>query len=110
LDCSARVPLAWLVFLSPTEIRAVIVHPGRHVEQAGARAVGRRIPIGPALYARPYFGTLRAGDCARNTDRAAAVVEALRPGLLHEGLALQELAARPVQHVKEPVAISPQHY
>src|SRR5262245_853410 len=65
------------------EDRRVVV-PARHVEEPGARAVRRRIPVRPALDSRKDRCPLFRGHAARNADRTAVVVDAAGPVHLHE--------------------------
>src|SRR5258707_691345 len=57
-----------------------------HVEHARLRTVARTEPVRPAGHARENESAAQAGVFARLEHRSTAVVEALDPGLLDEGL------------------------
>ncbi len=102
---SARVMLSRLVLDVLADKDRSIVIPGRHVEESGSRAVGRRIPVGAALYA----GIDRSPRGRRCDQRSSVIIQPAGPGHLDEGMSGQELAVGAVQRVEEAVAIRPQH-
>ena len=86
------------------------VLPRAHVEQAGARAVRRRSPVGGAEHRGHHHRPFLRGDLAGHALRAALGIEAVHPVHLHERLAEQELAGDAIEHVGQPVAVGPQHH
>ena len=83
-----------------------VVFPRRHVEEPGARAERRRVPVGAALIAGP-----------RRLSRAAAASRIGRPlasrplaqFTFTNGAPGEERAGLAVEHVEEAVAVGPQH-
>src|ERR1700730_9259959 len=77
---AASVPLAFCVFCIHAGENRSVIFPGRKVEESGAWAVRRRIPVCSALNARIRRGTGRL----RCEDRPAIGVEAACPVNLNE--------------------------
>src|SRR6185436_14420335 len=78
-----------------------VVFPRGHVEEPGARAERRRVPVGPALIAWP--GGL-SGRLWRR-DRAPLGVESAGPVHLYERRAGQERPGLAVENIGEAVAV-----
>src|SRR4051812_13003861 len=87
------------------------VFPRRDIKQSRARTEGRRVPIGPALHEGLRINTtLWLGPVARLFDRPPVLIESDSPVLLYKILTQQKLSRLPVEHVKEPIPIGPQHH
>ena len=93
-----------LVLRRRGRIDARVVFPGGDVEQAGARAVGRRIPVGAALIAG--IGRLVRAGCGVCIGRPRSS-KPLIQFTLTNGLPEEELAGRAIEHVEVAVAVGP---
>src|SRR5262245_65334603 len=89
---------------SHTEVSAV-VFPYGQIEESGARAVRRRVPIGPTLNA----WICRRSQGLRCLDRPAGGGQPAGPVDFDEGLSSYERAIQAIEHIEESVAIRPEH-
>src|SRR5271166_4840415 len=76
---SPRIRPALLILLFSFDVDRRIVGPGWNVEQSGVRAVGRRIPIRPALISWVNERPLRSWNFAGDPHRPALLIKAVHP-------------------------------
>src|SRR5262249_2834537 len=79
--------------------------PNRDVEQLGHGTERWTEPVGGPRNARINFRSLDCGFDSLNYLRAALVVEALGPCLLHQFLGREEFPVHAIEYIVEAVAI-----